>query len=126
MTKQVVFAENAPRAAGPYSHAIIANGMVYTAGQVGIVLAEGKMIEGGIREQTEQVLKNLRTVLEAAGSSLDKVVKISVFLANMDDFAEMNTIYATFFPDAPPARTTIQAGRLPIGALVEIESIAVL
>ncbi|MBC7869987.1 MAG: reactive intermediate/imine deaminase [Chitinophagaceae bacterium] len=124
MTKQVVFAENAPRAAGPYSHAIIANGMVYTAGQVGIVPAEGTMIEGGIREQTEQVLKNVRTVLEAAGSSLDKVVKTTVFLANMDDFAAMNTIYATFFPDAPPARSTIQAGRLPIGALVEIETIA--
>jgi 2-iminobutanoate/2-iminopropanoate deaminase len=126
MSREAVHAPNAPAAAGPYSHAIIANGFVFTAGQIGTVPATKTLAEGGIQGQTRQVLENLSAVLQAAGTSLDRVVKTTVFLANMGDFAAMNEVYATFFPSAPPARTTIQAGALPAGALIEIELVAVL
>lgn len=126
MSKQVIHAEKAPPAAGPYSHAIIANGFVFTAGQVGIDPQTKKLVEGGIVEQTRQTLKNVQAVLEAAGSSLDQVVKTTVFLQNIDDFATMNGVYAEFFPQNPPARSTFEVGRLPIGALIEIETVAVL
>lgn len=126
MSRDVVHAPNAPAAAGPYSHAIIANGFVFTAGQVGTVPATKTLAEGGIQGQTRQVFENLSAVLQAAGTSLDRAVKANVYLANIADFAAMNEVYATFFPSAPPARTTIQAGALPGGALVEIEIIAVL
>jgi 2-iminobutanoate/2-iminopropanoate deaminase len=124
MSKQVIFSENAPRAVGPYSHAIVANGMVFTAGQVGIDPAAGQMVAGGIREQTEQALKNVRAILKAAGTSLENVVKTTVFLQDMNDFAEMNSVYGTFFSENPPARSTVQVARLPLGALVEIEAVA--
>ena len=98
--------------------------MVYTSGQIAIDPATGEFIGGGIAEQTDRVLKNVAAVLEAAGSSLDRVVKTLVFLADMDDFAAMNEVYGRFFPDAPPARSTVQAARLPKDARVEIEAVA--
>lgn len=122
--KRVIHTEQAPPAAGPYSQAIIANGFVFTAGQVGLVPETRTMIEGGIREQTEQVFKNIRNVLEAAGTSLDKVVKTTVFLSDMNHFGEMNAIYATFFTANPPARSTVEVARLPLDALIEIETVA--
>lgn len=122
--KRVIHTDQAPPAAGPYSQAIIANGFVFTAGQVGLVPETRTMIAGGIREQTEQVLKNIRTVLEAAGTNLDKVVKTTVFLSDMNHFGEMNAVYGTFFAANPPARSTVQVARLPLDALIEIETVA--
>ena len=97
---------------------------MYTSGQIAINPETGEFIDGGIAEQTDRVLKNVAAVLEAAGSSLDRVVKTLVFLADMDDFAAMNEVYAKFFPGAPPARSTVQAARLPRDARVEIETVA--
>src|SRR5690606_20553423 len=111
--------DKAPAAVGPYSQAIVANGMVFTAGQVPLDPSTGKLVEGDIRAQTTQVLKNVQAVLEAAGSSLDKVVKTTVFLKDLNDFAAMNETYAQFFTNQPPARSTVQVARLPLDALVE-------
>lgn len=111
---------------GPYSLAIIVNGMVYTAGQIATVPATGALAEGGIQAQTQQVLENIRAVLEAAGSGLNKVVKTTVFLQNMDDFSAMNEVYASFFTERPPARTTVEVARLPRNALIEIETVAII
>jgi len=124
MSRQVVHADQAPAAVGPYSHAIIANGFIYTAGQAALVPGTKSLKEGGIREQTQQTFENLKAVLEAAGSSLDKVVKSNVYLVDLKDFAAMNEVYATYFPSNPPARTTVQVAALPLGALVEIEFVA--
>lgn len=126
MTKQVVQTSNAPAAIGPYSQGIIANGFLYTAGQLGIVPATGKLIEGDIQAQTRQALENLKSILEAAGTNLDNAVKTTVFLANMDDFAAMNAIYGQYFSSNPPARSTIQVAKLPLAGLVEIEVVALL
>ena len=122
--RQVVATDRAPAAVGPYSQAIRVDHTVFTAGQIGLDPQTGQLVEGGIEAQTRQALQNLAAVLEAAGSSLENVVKTTVFLANMDDFAEMNRVYAEFFPEAPPARSTVEVSRLPLGALVEIEAIA--
>ncbi|HET6892031.1 MAG TPA: Rid family detoxifying hydrolase, partial [Pyrinomonadaceae bacterium] len=111
-------------AIGPYSQAVKTNGFVYVSGQVAFDPATGQFVEGGIAEQTERVLRNLTAVLEAAGTGLDRVIKTSVFLADMEDFAAMNEVYAKFFPNDPPARTTIQAARLPRDARVEMDVIA--
>lgn len=124
MLKEPVKTSNAPAAIGPYSQAIKVGEFVYTSGQVAIDPATGELIGGGIVEQTERVLKNVAAVLEAAGSSLDQVVKTLVFLADMDDFAAMNEVYARFFTGAPPARSTVQAARLPRDARIEIEAVA--
>jgi 2-iminobutanoate/2-iminopropanoate deaminase len=127
MTKQVVHTDTAPAAVGPYSQAIMTNGMVFTAGQVAFVPATKNLVAGGIREQTQQTLENVKAILNAAGLSLDNVVKTTVFLTNMSDFAAMNEVYATFFSHNPPARSTVQVAKLPDpDALVEIETIAVL
>lgn len=126
MPKKAVFAPKAPPAGGPYSHAIISNGLVFTAGQVGTDPETKSMIPGGIEEQTRQTLTNVKNVLEAAGSGLEKVLKTTVFLSDMNNFSAMNGVYATFFPNDPPARTTIQAARLPGDALIEIETVATL
>ena len=115
---------DAPRAIGPYSQGVKAGGFVFVSGQVAIDPATNKMIEGDIRAQTERVLKNVTAILEAAGSSLDQVVKTTVFLKNMEDFAPMNEVYATFFASEPPARATVEASKLPKDLLVEIEAIA--
>lgn len=121
---QVVSSQTLPPPSGPYSHAIIVNGMIYTAGQIATVPATGALAEGGIQVQTRQALENIRAVLEAAGSGLNKVVKCNVYLQSMDDFAEMNEVYASFFPEKPPARTTVEVARLPRNALIEIETVA--
>lgn len=125
-TRRAVRTDRAPRAIGPYSQAVVANGLVFCAGQIGADPATGEMVAGGVREQAEQVLRNLAAVLEAAGSDADHVVKTTVFLADMNDFAAMNEVYARHFKTDPPARSTVQAARLPRGALIEIEAIAVL
>ena len=122
--KRVVFTENAPRAVGPYSQGIVMNGFVFTAGQIPLDPTTQQMFEGGIEEQTRRVLMNMQAILEAAGSSLGRVVKTTVFLASMDDFAAMNKVYAEFFGEQPPARSTFAVGALPRNALVEIECIA--
>jgi 2-iminobutanoate/2-iminopropanoate deaminase len=126
MTKQVIQTPNAPSAIGPYSQAIAANGFVYTAGQLGVIPGTGKLIEGDIQAQTRQALENLSAILGAAGTSLDNAVKSTVFLASMDDFAAMNAIYSQYFVNNPPARSTIQVAKLPLGGLVEIEVVAAL
>lgn len=121
--KEPVEADGAPRPAGPYSQAIRAGGFVFCAGQVGLDPATGRIAEG-IEEQTRRVLENLRAVLEAAGLAMGDVVKTTVFLASIGDFGAMNRVYATYFPEAPPARTTVAVKDLPGGALVEIEAVA--
>ncbi len=114
----------APKAIGPYSQAIALNGMVFCSGQIPIDPATGNLVEGGIEAQTHQVLRNLTAVLKAAGADLSRVVKTTVFLQSMNDFAAMNGVYATYFSQTPPARSTIEVAKLPRGALVEIEAIA--
>jgi len=116
--------DNAPAAIGPYSQAIKAGGFVFVSGQIPIDPQTGQFVSGGIAEQTEQVLKNLSAVLEAAGSSLGLVVKTTVFLADMKEFSGMNEVYATFFSSPPPARATVAAAGLPRDARVEIEAVA--
>lgn len=122
--KQRIQTDNAPAAIGPYSQAISANGFLFVSGQIPINPANGEFVPGGVTEQTEQVLKNLSAVLEAAGSSLRKVVKTTVFLADMSEFAEMNQVYGKYFEDTPPARATVAAAGLPRNARVEIEAVA--
>jgi 2-iminobutanoate/2-iminopropanoate deaminase len=122
--RRIVKTEGAPGAIGPYSQAVVAGGFVYASGQIPIDPATGQFVEGGVGEQTAQVLRNLSKVLEAAGSSLGRVVKTTVFLADMGDFAEMNEVYAGFFAEEPPARSTVQAARLPRDARVEIDVVA--
>ena len=124
MNKKVVKAEKAPAAIGPYSQAINSDCFIFTSGQIGVDPATGNFVEGGIEGQTRQVLTNLQFVLEAAGSDLDHVVKTTVFLQDMNDFAKMNAIYEEFFPTNPPARSTVAVASLPKNALVEIETIA--
>lgn len=121
----IVQTPNAPAAIGPYSQAMIANGMVFTSGQIALK-PSGEMVEGDVSAQCAQVLSNLRAVLEAAGSSFDKVIKTTIFLDNMDDFAAVNTLYAQAFGDHKPARSTVAAKTLPRNALVEIEAIALI
>jgi len=116
--------EHAPAAIGPYSQAIKTGDFVFASGQIPIDPQTGEFVAGGIREQTERVLKNLAAVLEAAGTGLDQVVKTTVFLADMGDFAAMNEVYGRFFTDVPPARATVAAAGLPRDAKVEIEAIA--
>lgn len=122
--KKSIHTKEAPAAIGPYSQAIKANGLVFCSGQTPMDPASGQVVDGGIAAQTERVLNNLSAVLQAAGTSLDKVVKTSVFLKDMNDFAAMNEVYGRFFKGEPPARSTIQAARLPKDALVEIDVIA--
>ena len=124
MSKKVVHSEAAPKALGPYSQAIVAGGMVYCAGQIPLDPATGQVVEGGIAEQTHQVLKNLGAVLKAAGSGLDRAVKTTVFLKSMDSFVAMNEVYGTYFGSHPPARSTIEVARLPRDVMVEIEVVA--
>ncbi len=123
--KQVVTAEGAPQAIGPYSAGVKARGLVFTAGQLGVDPDSGEFVAGGIQAQTRQALENLSAVLTSAGSSLENVVKTTVFLRNMDDFGAMNEIYAAFFPEKHPARSAVQVARLPKDGEVEIEAIAV-
>ena len=122
--KKQVSTNGAPGAIGPYSQAIIANGFVFLSGQVALDPASGQLVEGDIEAQTERVLLNLTAVLEAAGSGMHRVVKTTVFLKDMDDFARMNAVYGKHFPAPPPARSTVEAARLPRDVRVEIDLIA--
>jgi 2-iminobutanoate/2-iminopropanoate deaminase len=124
MATTVVATDKAPGAIGPYSQAIKVSNLVFTAGQIPLDPATGKLVEGDIVAQTEQVMKNLQAVVEAAGSSLGQVVKTTCFLANLDDFAAFNEVYGRYFSENRPARSTIQAARLPAGASVEVECVA--
>jgi len=123
-TKKVITSSEAPQPIGPYSVAIQAGALVYTSGQAGLDPKSGNLVAGGIEAETRQVLTNIQHVLEAAGSGLPQVIKTTVFLKDMADFARMNAIYAEFFPTNPPARTTVAAAGLPKGASVEIEAVA--
>jgi 2-iminobutanoate/2-iminopropanoate deaminase len=125
LKKETVFTEAAPKAIGPYSQAIKVGGFIFTAGQGGMNPKTGEIVTGGIEAETRQVLTNIKNILEAAGSSLDLVVKTTVYLRDMQDFAAMNAVYATFFPTNPPARTTVQAAALPRGIAVEIDTVAI-
>jgi 2-iminobutanoate/2-iminopropanoate deaminase len=125
MDKQVIHTPKAPAAIGPYSQAIVTPvGLVYTAGQIAFDPSSGAIVAGGIKEQTARVLENIRAILEASGSGLERVVKTTVFLTDINDFAAMNEVYATFFPVAPPARSTVQVSRLPRDVRVEIDCVA--
>ena len=124
MSRETVQTDKAPKAIGPYAQAIKANGLVYTAGQIGLDPGTGDFVDGGISAQTRQVFANLGAVLAAAGTSFDRVVKATVFLRHMSDFAAMNDVYAEHLGNAKPARSTIAAAELPRGALVEIDLVA--
>jgi len=125
MEREVLRTDGAPQPIGPYVQVVRVGQFVFTAGQIPLDPASGRMVEGGIEEQTERVLENLKAILEAAGSSLSRVVRTTCFLANLEDFAAFNRIYAKYFGENPPPRTTVQAARLPAGALVEIDCIAI-
>jgi len=124
MSKDIISTPHAPAAVGPYSQAVVTNGMVFTAGQLGLVPETGQMVDGDVAAQTRQVLENLKAVLDAAGSDLNAIVKTTVFLQNMDDFAAMNGVYSEFFTAPYPARSTVEVARLPKNGLVEIECVA--
>lgn len=124
MTRRIVKTDQAPNPVGPYNQAVIANGIVYTAGQIAIDPATSKLLEGTVEEQAHQVMKNLGAVLAEAGSSFAKVVKTTIYLKSMDDFGAVNAVYGTFFGDDAPARSTVEVSRLPLDVLVEIDCIA--
>ena len=124
--RRTVSTPEAPGAIGPYSQAIVHAGLVWCSGQVALDPAKGELVPGGIEEQTKQVLKNLGNVLTAAGSSLERVLRTTVYLQRMDDFGKMNAAYGAFFAKDPPARATVEVSKLPKGALVEIDCIAAL
>ena len=126
MDKKTVNTPGAPAPVGPYSQAIVSGGLVFCSGQIPLDPKTGAMVEGDIAVEAARVMENLKAVLEAAGSSLDKVVKTTIFLTDLGDFARVNEVYGAFFQTAPPARSTIQVGALPKGARVEIECIAAL
>ncbi|KPL70049.1 endoribonuclease L-PSP [Ornatilinea apprima] len=124
IVKKVITTELAPKAIGPYSAGIEAGEFVFTSGQLGLDPASGDLVAGGVEAETQQALTNLKNVLEAGGSGLERVVKTTVFLRDIADFAKMNAVYATFFTSQPPARSAFQVGALPKGAAVEIEAVA--
>ena len=124
--REVLVTEKVPKAIGPYSVGILTENLVFVSGTLGIDPKTGEFVPGGIEGETRQALQNLTSVLEAGGSSLDQVVKTTVFMRDINDFSRMNAIYADFFPKDPPARSTFQVAALPKGAAVEIEAIAVL
>lgn len=124
--KHVVNTPHAPAAIGPYSQAVICNGWVFVSGQLGLDPATGEFAGADVAAQTHQVLRNLKAILEAAGSGLERVVKTTIYLVDMQDFKTVNAIYAEYFHESPPARATVQVAALPRGGLVEIEAIAAL
>jgi 2-iminobutanoate/2-iminopropanoate deaminase len=122
--RDVISTQDAPQAIGPYSQAIRANGFIFVSGQIPVDPATQKIVEGGVAQQTEQVIRNLEAILKAAGSGLDKVVRTGVFLKDMGEFTAMNEVYERFFPQAAPARSTVEVARLPKDVRVEIDAIA--
>lgn len=126
MELEVVATANAPKAVGPYAQGMKAGGFLFTAGQIGLDPATGKLVQDGIEAETRRVLENLRAVVEAAGSSFRRVVKTTVYITDLNHFQAMNQVYATYFAESKPARSTVGVAQLPLGALVEIELISVL
>jgi 2-iminobutanoate/2-iminopropanoate deaminase len=124
--KKIIQTERAPKAVGPYSQAIQADNFVFTAGQIGLDPTTGKLVKGGVKEQARQVMENLKAVLEAANTDLSRVVKTTVFLKEMSDFMHFNEVYGEYFPSEQPARSTFQVAALPLGAIIEIEMIALI
>jgi 2-iminobutanoate/2-iminopropanoate deaminase len=124
MAREIVRSPVAPAAIGPYSQGVRSGGLLFCSGQIPLDPATGKMVEGGISEQTERVLRNLEAVLSAGGASLSSVLKTTVYLVDLADFPAMNAVYGRFFPGEPPARATVEVSKLPAGARVEIEAIA--
>jgi 2-iminobutanoate/2-iminopropanoate deaminase len=124
MKREVIRSEKAPKAIGPYEQALKVDGWVFTSGQIALDPATGAMVEGGIGAQTRQVLENLRAVLEAAGTSMSRVVKTTVYMTNLADFQKMNEIYAEYFSQGKPARSTVGVAALPRGAMIEIDVVA--
>ena len=124
MARTCISTNRAPAAVGPYSQAVVDGDRVYSSGQIPIDPATGKLVAGDIVAQTRQVMENLRAVLEAAGSGLERVVKATVFVTDLRDFVLINQTYATYFPSSPPARSTVQVAALPLGAAIEIEVVA--
>lgn len=125
MGKEVVSSEGAPCAIGPYSQAIVAKGVVYASGQIGIVPATGRLVEGGTVAEARQALENIDAVLRSAGSSLAKAVKVTVYLTDIDDFADVNALYMKYFHEKPPARSCVGIAKLPLDARIEIDAIAI-
>ncbi len=127
MPPQIVSTKNAPAAIGPYSQGVLSGtGLIFTAGQIAIVPSTGEIVAGGVKEQTQQVLENLKAILEAGGSNLALVVKTTVFLKDMNEFAAMNEVYGQFFKEHPPARSTVEVSRLPKDVRVEIDAVAII
>ena len=122
--RTVVHTEDAPKAVGPYSQGICAGGFLFSSGQIPIDPASGSLVPGPIEEQTRRVMENLRAVLEAGGTNFGGVVRTTIYLINLSDFAKVNAVYASYFPSAPPARSTVQVAALPLGASIEIDLIA--
>jgi len=122
--REIIHTDKAPKAIGPYSQAVRANGFIFVSGQTAFDPATGKPIEGGAAAQTERIMQNLKAIVEAAGSSLDRAVRLGVFLKDMNDFTAMNEVYARYFPSSPPARSTVEVSRLPRDFAVEIDLIA--
>jgi 2-iminobutanoate/2-iminopropanoate deaminase len=122
--KRIIFTEEAPKAVGPYSQAVEMNGMLYIAGQIPLDPQTMTVVEGGIREQTSRVMENIGAILEAAGYDYSDVVKTTCLLSSMNDFKDMNEVYSGFYPENPPARATYAVKELPLGVLIEIETIA--
>lgn len=124
MNKSIVMTSQAPTAVGPYSQGVVLDGWIWTTGQVALDPATGAMVGSDAATQADRALRNIEAILQAAGSSLDRVVRATVYLTNMDDFAAVNAVYARYFPNAFPARVCVEVSRLPLGALVEIDAIA--
>ncbi len=122
--RKVIETEGAPKAIGPYSQGVIVNGLLFTAGQLGLDPLTGIMVEGGVKAQALQAMQNLQAIIEEAGSTMALVVKTTIYLQDINDFSTVNAIYAGFFPENPPARSTIQVARLPKNGYVEIEAVA--
>ncbi|WP_072150330.1 RidA family protein [Candidatus Kryptobacter tengchongensis] len=125
MEKKIVYTEKAPKPVGPYSQAVIAGDFIFTAGQIPIDPKTNQVVQGDIKEQTKQVLENLKAVLEASGATFDDVVKVTVYMRDLNEFSAMNEIYSEYFKNSPPARTTVEVSRLPRDVKVEIDLIAV-
>ena len=123
MQKRIVSTDQAPRAVGPYSQGVVLDGWVWTCGQVALDPATGELIGSDAATQTDRALKNVEAILKAAGSSLERVVRVTVYLTNMDDFADVNKVYAGYFGESPPTRACVEVSRLPLGAMVEIDAI---
>jgi 2-iminobutanoate/2-iminopropanoate deaminase len=124
MTRDIIATDRAPGAVGPYSQAVRTEGLVFTAGQIPLDPSNGELVGGTIEDQTRRVLENVRAVLEAAGSGLDRVVKMTVYMTDLGDFKRMNAVYAEFFAHEPPARSAVQVSALPLGADIEMEAVA--